>query len=81
MKITVTKLDIKKGVRASAVSCPIALAIKRQTKKRKKIYVAWDTLYYFEKEIPLPSHAIQFIRDFDKFHIVEPFSFTIKLRN
>lgn len=73
-KIHVTADDIAKGRPASKASCPIALAIKRETNltsvnvNRK----SWSIQGFNRR---LGTTAIRFIDDFDSHDTVQPFTF------
>lgn len=78
MKITVTKKDIENGFPASCSSCPIALAIRRAT--RKNILVGSSEIGHPAigfKDIKLPKKVRLFIERFDQDIPVKPFSFTL----
>lgn len=79
MKITVTKEDIKKGKPEQGESCPIARAIRRQT--RKKVHVGYICLEINHCEYTFPQEAQQFVKDFDAGKPVGPFSFETKKIN
>ena len=76
MKITITKSDIRKGVKCNFRFCPVAKALRRITKRRD----VWVDLrgakiknWYYD----LPEVARCFISDFDLGHPVQPFSFDL----
>lgn len=57
MKITVTQDDIKNGVPASEHSCPIALAIRRETKATRVrvghyTFSWWDANHHRLGDLP-----------------------------
>jgi hypothetical protein len=79
MKVEVTEKDIRTGIQADCMECPIALAINRSLGsgharvRRHRIDMYNPTL----KCIPLPSEARAFVLDFDRGKEVLPFSFEI----
>lgn len=81
MKITVTQQDIN-NAKDSASSCPIALATKRAINKRIDVYVERSRIEFEGKgfcyRTVLPSKATVFVKSFDEYRKVEPFSFEIK---
>lgn len=90
MWIKVTKLDIERGVRGSAVSCPVARALKRKLNwPRTPFEVETGTINRYTpsevenpyanptKVVELPLRASAFILDFDAGEVVEPISFQV----
>lgn len=76
IKVTVTKEDIRRGIREDPESCPIARAVRRATGRR---FVAVDEAITFDstREVyNLTPQADQFINDFDRGDNVKPFKFT-----
>ena len=80
MKIKVTQQDIAKGSRKKCDNCPIARAIKRETKS--PVWVNSNHVDYLVKnELVvhlLPKKAITFIKRFDAGETVKPFTFEIE---
>lgn len=79
MRIDVTQEDIDKGVKKCHCTCPIALALKRQT--RVAYEVSDDCVVAVTDRFAhgLPEHASSFIRAFDMGLIVAPFSFELDI--
>jgi hypothetical protein len=80
MKIFVTKHYIRYGLRYSRNFCPIARAVKRQTRWKE---VDVQNEVFFEGtnvESKLPLKAMEFIDRFDEGQYVKPFSFVIPNR-
>lgn len=79
MKITVTQEHINRGIRSSIWQCPIALAIKEQTKGR--VLVAGSTSLVTKNGVEtvynLPETAARFIINFDNGDKVVPMEFDI----
>jgi len=63
MKIKVTQKDIEKGLRSSCYYCPIYIVYRPDDKRDR---------------YELPKEARKFIKRFDHYQPVEPFSFEIK---
>ena len=84
MKIKVTQKDIDKGLRSSCYYCPIAHAFKRAVKNNNDCdsYVCTSYIVYRPDDkrnrYELPKEARKFIKRFDHYQPVEPFSFEIK---
>lgn len=75
MKITVTQAHIDNGVR-SFTHCPIALAIKEQTKGRVLVCgSAFITKNGVETVYSFPDSATNFVSAFDNNRSVHPFEF------
>lgn len=77
MKIQVTQEDIDKGERGKACRCPVALAVKRET---KTLAIVDRDCIYCElgyKRFANPLNVTKFIDDFDKALPVEPFEFEL----
>ena len=90
MKITVTKEDIKRGIRQSPFSCPIALALERKRVNVDAVKEGAVFLHEWEDpepgcesgdqvKISLPLKAKNFIGDFDNGYPVKPFTFNLNL--
>lgn len=75
MKINVTERDIELGARGTTVACPIALAIKRRTKKA--VHVGTWTARIGQVRFKLPEEAINFVACFDRNVYVKPFKFNL----
>lgn len=88
MKLTieVTQDDIDKGNRVSPVSCPIALAVKRQYRSRwlhsppNSVSVSQRGVTIDSQDYSIPKEARFFISDFDCDHDVKPFTFEMRRR-
>lgn len=74
MLINVTSEDIRKGLRGNGSYCPIARAIRRQTKRRVNV-AGYSYCLVDRKKYWLPDDAERFVRAFDDFQHVEPFNF------
>jgi len=77
MIISVTEEHIKKGVKASYRTCPIALALEDAGFDSPKVSVA-SYWYQDAKRLNLPLKVQKFIKDFDNGKKVRPFSFRTK---
>lgn len=81
MKIEVTKVDIKNGKRNKFNTCPVALAFRRKT-KRKRVIVKSNAIYDGNGRHTLcflPKKAGRFIERFDNGKSVRPISFYVVL--
>lgn len=84
INLSVSLVDIVKGVRHSPCGCPVSNAFLRQYGVRASI---GETSLFFSRdkfdvlEIPLPKLVKDFIRRFDRSAKVEPQSFIIYLPN
>ena len=77
MKITVTQQHIDAGVRGSATSDPVALALKDAG--WEKVYVnVFGIQLGKEKRYPLPEGMWKFMYDFDNGNPVFPFEFELE---
>ncbi len=78
VKFNVTAEDISKGCRGLAMSCPVALAMRR----RLRIDVSVDYFFIFFPptliQIPTPKIILDFANDFDEGHGM-PGSFSFEL--
>lgn len=81
MIIKVTEEDIKLGVKEDSCKCPVALAMRRITKKQCSVGIAWITVIslnpYSDKTYFVPKKVENFIAAFDKGEKVEPFEFEL----
>lgn len=91
IRITVTKNDIRLGVKGDVEKCPIARACKRLGLKDVSVEgdivkhrgtavrTEWDgTKVKVQRIRALPVKAADFITKFDEGEAVEPFTFTLK---
>lgn len=79
MKIQVTSDDIKNGNR-TFITCPVSLALNRETKK--ECIVDRHTIAIYDKYLNVasycsPKSVFDFIRDFDDGLEVQPFEFDL----
>jgi hypothetical protein len=77
MNIQVTEDDIEQGVPFDPCRCPVALAIKRAT-RRRHIIVGESALEIGRLRYHTPHELRRFIEGFDLGRTVSPFSFDIK---
>ena len=78
MTIHVTQLHIDTGVPDARCECPVALAIQDATGRCLEVHS--DSVEYdLEKSVRLPERAINFIKMFDDWEPVEPFSFELEI--
>jgi|SRR6476620_1472065 len=86
MEITVTELDIKRGVPLSDCDCPVARAIRRAAKLRRDYISVCDEelevgpgvgIIPGEATFLLPKRVENFIHKFDNEQPVKPFKFKI----
>jgi hypothetical protein len=84
--IHVTETDIQNGKEGDCALCPIALSLKRYIDERYSVFVHDDSasMASFERldmipPIPLPQEAKAFIKAFDCFLPVAPFSFQLDI--
>lgn len=81
MKVTVTQDHINYGVRCSAKTCPIALAIMGMANVTFAVVAQGSVIVYYKdgvtKYYRTPSIADEFIRNFDGFLDVKPFEFEL----
>jgi len=78
MIVSVSQEDIRKGIRRSAIACPIANSLRRTGFKFKGV----DSQSVFlqrGKVVPLPHNARHFIRNFDLALPAKPFSFDLPI--
>jgi len=83
LRIDVTMQDIQKGQPKTACDCPVALAIKRNPKVVNAI-VTYDKITVFIHDqawydMEVPEIVGHFLNKFDRYELVEPFSFTLDL--
>ena len=76
MRITVTQIDIDHGVMKSAMGCPVARAIQRQTgdcgaTTGRTTVVTGARIYY------LPQIATKFVEAFDNGLTLKPIEFDL----
>ncbi len=76
MKIEVTQRDISRGERGSITHCPVALAIKRAT--RRGACVSNECASVGDEDIFLPARVGKFIEAFDARKPVKPFTFIMR---
>ena len=78
LEINVTEGDIKRGVRADHLTCPIARAAKRALGYKKMVNVSRNYITgIIDKYIELPMKAKIFVISFDKGEKVKPFNFIL----
>ena len=83
--VSVTQEDIAAGEPCEALSCPVAIAIRRATGLRT--YVDEDTIALGERyrggpfvvSLPPPPEVTRFVDRFDHRRPVSPFTFTLEL--
>lgn len=95
MKIEVTQDDIDKGQASNCVSCPIALALKRQCPEFATVNVKYSFAFFWSNPTnwkdmdykpvgdcvaELPFEARKFIGRFDIGLPVEPFEFELEIK-
>lgn len=78
MKIHVTREDIDLGERGSCLSCPIALAVKRQA-DIASVRVEVASIRVGSAKAILPDEARRFVDHFDYGRDVHPFSFDLPI--
>ena len=79
--ITVTKADIKEGIRFSSQSCPVAKALNRACPSKRDYWsVGPVTMSFYPRKFKTPSDVQRFIKAFDAGKRVKPFSFTLPLQ-
>ena len=77
IRIEVTEDDIRKGIKFSAHSCPLALALKRAL-NHPNAWIGPDSFGVADDSLGrTPPTAITFIKTFDGGNKVEPFVFWI----
>ena len=76
MIISVTQRDIESGTRFSPVYCPIALAIKRSTRRKVSAGCGWITFANGD-QYNTPHEVRVFIDRYDFEKPVEPFTFDL----
>lgn len=79
MRIEVTQKDIDRGKPCDDSMCPIALAIKRQIRRRVVNVTRSRVNLAHGRIIGLPKEALVFIEWFDDGLPVQPFSFDLPL--
>jgi len=78
MKITVTQQHIDAGVRGSATSDPVSLALKEQAGWEKAYVNVFGIQNGQIKRYPLPEGMWEFMYRFDNSLPVEPFEFELE---
>ena len=80
MQVTVEQRHIDAGVKHSACSCPIALAIREQTECFSMYDVAVDDVFASVqgRSYKFPQEATSFILNFDEGFDVNPLTFSMK---
>lgn len=78
MRVKVTQEDIDRGRPGVSSSCPIALALERET------HSVWLVSNYTAEQFKggrfrLPQSAVDFVRQFDKHHDAVPFEFEMEV--
>jgi hypothetical protein len=80
MKFTLTKSDIKKGIRGDFTSCPVVIRIKRELGSLvDTVTVHTDNILINGIEHKTPKRVVRFINKFDEGKPVEPITFELKL--
>lgn len=77
MQVSVTEVDIKKGVRDSPCGCPVKRAIERLV---GPCVVGWDFVLMgsgFLDQVELPDEARRQIKRYDNGGTMHPFTFEI----
>jgi len=77
MKITVTKLDIKRGDQREHAFCPVARALRRVYSWKKIINVGHLYIQLNNKRYTTPDNVDQWISQFDEGRFVFPFTFEL----
>lgn len=77
MRIHVTQEDIDKGERGVASECAIARALKRQIPFAVDVAVLPTSININETSYLMPKKAITFVKRFDSYLSVKPFSFDL----
>lgn len=78
MKIEVTQRYIELGIPRSTVSCPVALAVRRQLPD-ENIEVGDDGLWVNLRLHELPRSVRQRIKRFDQRKNIRPFTFELEI--
>lgn len=79
MTITVTQEHINKGKRGANCQFPVALAVNDLMRPTELVWVGYSKVKCGGREFKLPQDAIAFIRDFDDYRQVDPFSFELDI--
>lgn len=74
--INITQEDIDSGCKGNCSLCPIALALSR-TFNTREVQVSNSYIRVGEKWYFIPIQARFFIRSFDTYRAVQPFSFEL----
>lgn len=75
LTIHVTQADIDLGQARDCYGCPIAIAVGRTVGEEAS--VGADMILCGTRAFTLPPKARAFIRDFDKYEAVQPFTFEL----
>ena len=82
-QIEVTQDDINNGKPHTCSSCPVALAISRTTNYKAEVGLYIITLFnskgFSYRSIKIPADIRQFIKAFDSYMPVSPFSFELDI--
>lgn len=76
-KIVMTAQDIRQGVPRNAASCPVAIALNRET--GKACFATYFVLGIGEDQIMIPGAVKDFMMSFDHGGSVAPIEFEISL--
>ena len=93
MRIEVTRRDIMRGRRNSALSCPVAVAIGRAPGVRcvevapctthddttQPLWACFKDKERRLREVLLPEHVNQWVRQFDERGVGNPFEFDLEI--
>ena len=82
--ITISRVDIERGIRCDAGSCPAALALNRVLGKGCHSSVGKDWVYLFADDRPplriaIPAALRAFVVDFDTLRPCRPFAFDLDI--
>ena len=85
--VEVTERDIRRGITADPRSCPIALALKRATRKKNVAVFNEDADlrnndrdWLTEWSAKMPRRATRFVDQFDKGYTVKPIKFNLTFK-
>ena len=79
IEVEVTERNIKQGLLGMEEYCPVALAIKRVTRLRN-VFVGGGVIETEKWSVKMPVKVRKFIGRFDDEKPVQPFKFTLKIR-
>ena len=79
IKVDVTQEDIDHGVQSDCRKCPVARAISRALGFQVEAYSTIGIWLSDSDKVPTPAIASAFIRQFDEFKPVSPFSFDLEV--